>query len=251
MTTSRTGTPTVAPATATAAPQKLSPWQERTIERNLIDAKRRLLSKSVRFVEAARSLLEETGGLDFTVQEVVERSRLSLRGFYQAFASKDDLLLALYEEAVVGGAESLREIMRLIPDPLEQIHTFLSLYWSSQQDRKVVRALMQFHLRATITRPDDIQHALEPVHAVLSEAVARGVETGRIRSDVSPGRLARLLMSMAITAIHVTEIEGSADRGEALPEDVWTFCLQGMAAADPAELLLPASLPASLTAPVG
>jgi AcrR family transcriptional regulator len=185
------------------------------------------------------------------VQEVVERSRLSLRGFYQAFASKDDLLLALYEEAVVGGAESLREIMRLIPDPLEQIHTFLSLYWSSQQDRKVVRALMQFHLRATITRPDDIQHALEPVHAVLSEAVARGVETGRIRSDVSPGRLARLLMSMAITAIHVTEIEGSADRGEALPEDVWTFCLQGMAAADPAELLLPASLPASLTAPVG
>jgi LDH2 family malate/lactate/ureidoglycolate dehydrogenase len=89
------------------------------------------------------------------------------------------------------------------------------------------------------------------VHVVLTATVARGVEAGRIRTDVSPARLARLLMSMAITAIHVTEIEGSADRGEALPEDVWTFCLQGMAAADPAELLLPASLPASLTAPVG
>ncbi len=183
-------------------------------------------------MEAARSLLEETGGLDFTVQEVVERSRLSLRGFYQAFASKDDLLLALYEEAVAGGADTLRETMREVADPLEQIHTFLSLYWSPQLDRRVVRALMQFHLRATITRPDDIQHALEPVHAMLTHAVARGVEAGRIRTDISPERLARLLMSMAITAIHASEIDASADGAEALPDDVWTFCLHGMAAVD-------------------
>jgi AcrR family transcriptional regulator len=235
VTTPRTGTPTVAPPTNGADPDKLSHWQERTIERNLIDAKRRLLSKSVRFVEAARSLLEETGGLDFTVQEVVERSRLSLRGFYQAFASKDDLLLALYEEAVAAGAESLRVITREVEDPLEQIHTFLSLYWTSQQDRRVLRALMQFHLRATINRPDDIHHALEPVHVVLTATVARGVEAGRIRTDVSPARLARLLMSMAITAIHAAEIECSGDGGDALPDDVWTFCLHGMTAADPAD----------------
>jgi AcrR family transcriptional regulator len=259
VTTPHTSTPTVAPATlpetlpATrpATPgadrEKLSPWQERTIERNLIDAKRRLLSKSARFVEAARALLEETGGLDFTVQDVVERSRLSLRGFYQAFASKDDLLLALYEEGVAASADSLREIMRDAADPLEQIHAFLSLYWTSQQDRQVIRALMQFHLRATITRPDDIRHALEPVHAVLSQAVARGVDAGRIRSDVSPARLARLLMSMAITAIHSAEIDGTDDGTLALPDDVWTFCLQGMAVTDaaPSVPLARVPLPAS------
>ena len=130
--------------------EKLSPWQERTIERNLIDAKKRLLTKSTRFVQAARSLLDETGSMDFTVQEVVERSKLSLRGFYQAFASKDDLLLALFEEYMASGAEMQREMLRRIDDPVERIHAYLGSYWGSVQDPRVTRALVQFHLTLAI-----------------------------------------------------------------------------------------------------
>ena len=46
---------------------------------------------------------------DFTVQEVVERSGQSLRSFYQYFAGKYELLLALFEESVRSTAEHLAD----------------------------------------------------------------------------------------------------------------------------------------------
>ena len=99
----------------------LSGWQQRALDRSLVEAKRRALNKSNGFVEAAMELLDETGGLNFTVQDVVDRSKLSLRSFYQTFASKDDLLLALFEECVASAAEWQRGRMAKHDDPIEQI----------------------------------------------------------------------------------------------------------------------------------
>src|SRR4029078_6230855 len=79
---------------------ELTGWQQRALDRSLVDARRRALNKSNGFVRAAMKLLQDSGGLHFTVQEVVDRSNLSLRIFYQTFASKDELLLALFEEYI-------------------------------------------------------------------------------------------------------------------------------------------------------
>ena len=50
-----------------------------------------------RFMKSALAILGETGRTDFTVLEVVERSKTSLRSFYQHFSTKDELLLALID----------------------------------------------------------------------------------------------------------------------------------------------------------
>src|ERR1044071_6593363 len=50
-----------------------------------------------RFMRSALAILGETGRTDFTVLEVVERSKTSLRSFYQHFSTKDELLLALID----------------------------------------------------------------------------------------------------------------------------------------------------------
>ena len=42
-----------------------------------------------RFMKSALAILGETGRTDFTVLEVVERSKTSLRSFYQHFSTKD------------------------------------------------------------------------------------------------------------------------------------------------------------------
>ncbi len=44
-----------------------------------------------RFMKSALAILGETGRTDFTVLEVVERSKTSLRSFYQHFSTKDEL----------------------------------------------------------------------------------------------------------------------------------------------------------------
>ena len=57
-------------------------------------------------MKSALAILGETGRTDFTVLEVVERSKTSLRSFYQHFSTKDELLLALIDKIM---SESTRQ----------------------------------------------------------------------------------------------------------------------------------------------
>ncbi|MBV9320400.1 MAG: TetR/AcrR family transcriptional regulator, partial [Mycobacterium sp.] len=66
------------------------------------------VTRGDRFIKTAVAILGETGRTDFTVQEVVGRSKTSLRAFYQHFSSKDELLLALFERTMVQSAETWR-----------------------------------------------------------------------------------------------------------------------------------------------
>src|SRR5258705_13087374 len=75
-------------------------WQRQSMQRSLQTARARAHARSDRFVKAATRLLQEKGNTDFTVQDVVDRSRMSIRTFYKYFASKEDLLVAVYETVV-------------------------------------------------------------------------------------------------------------------------------------------------------
>src|ERR1700748_1013022 len=66
------------------------------------------ITRGDRFIKTAVSILGETGRTDFTVQEVVARSKTSLRAFYQHFRSKDELLLALFNRTIAQSAEMWR-----------------------------------------------------------------------------------------------------------------------------------------------
>jgi AcrR family transcriptional regulator len=211
-----------APSTA----DELSGWQQRALDRSLVDARRRALDKSNGFVRAAMKLLQESGGLQFTVQDVVDRSQLSLRSFYQTFASKDELLLALFEEYIATAAVWQRDQMEQHDDPIEQIRVFLTSLWEGKLAPDVVRALALYNLTLASTRPADLEHALEPQLAVLLDAVERGVATGQVRDDVSSRRLAEILLHTGTAAVHTTILR----TGSESPDDVWALCLGGIRA---------------------
>ena len=204
--------------------ERLSGWQQRALDRSLVEAKRRALNKSNGFVEAAMELLVATGGLNFTVQDVVDRSKLSLRSFYQTFASKDDLLLALFEECVASAAEWQHGKMVKHDDAIEQIRVFLTSQWSNQLSPEVVRALALYNLTLSASRPSDLAHALEPQLDVLHEAVERGVAAGQIRDDIDARRLSEILFHTANAAVNTTILQ----TGSESPDDVWAFCLGGI-----------------------
>src|SRR5258705_5637065 len=66
-------------------------------------------SRPKRFMRSALAILGETGRTDFTVLEVVERSKTSLRSFYQHFSTKDELLLALIDKIMSESTRKWRE----------------------------------------------------------------------------------------------------------------------------------------------
>lgn len=217
------------PEPAVAAAQggeQLSGWQQRALDRSLVEARRRALDKSSGFVKAAKQLLEATGSLNFTVQDVVDRSKLSLRSFYQTFASKDDLLLALFEEYVAAAAAWQRDQMAVHEDPIEQIRVFVTSLWANKLSPEVVRTLAHYSMTLSTTRPAELAHALEPQLAVLFDAVERGIAAGVVRDDIESRRLAEILLHTGNAAVHTTILH----TGSESPDDVWEFCSGGLRA---------------------
>ena len=82
-------------------------WRQRAVSRSLNAARSRAEQRVQRFLDAAFSLIDEKGTTEFTIQEVIDRSKQSLRGFYQYFDGKDELLLALFEETVREATDDL------------------------------------------------------------------------------------------------------------------------------------------------
>jgi len=87
------------------SPSEEPAWKQRAVERSIKTAKLRAAQRVQRFLDAAQSIIIEKGSTDFTVQEVVDRSRQSLRSFYLQFDGKHELLLALFEDALSRSAD--------------------------------------------------------------------------------------------------------------------------------------------------
>src|SRR5580765_7912873 len=83
-------------------------WRQRAVSRSLNAARSRAEKRAQRFLDAAFELMDEKGTTDFTIQEVIDRSKQSLRGFYEYFDGKDELVLALFEETVREAREDIK-----------------------------------------------------------------------------------------------------------------------------------------------
>src|ERR1700692_429664 len=96
-------------AGSTAATEPLR-RRDLAVARSLDSARLRSEGRVQRFLDAGVELLARAeSGKEVTVPEGVDPSGQSLRSFYQYFAGKHELLLALFDEAIRATAERLEE----------------------------------------------------------------------------------------------------------------------------------------------
>lgn len=206
-------------------------WRERAVERSLRSARAKAVSRSDRFIQTATELLSETGRTDFTVQELVERSKTSLRSFYQHFGSKDELLLALFEEVIrLATAEWRKEFLEQ-DDCIAGLQQFVVRLYEQATDTSMggmSRALTAYHLQLAESRPQDYARVLTPMKDFMVELVEAGVQEGRFRDDIEPETLAMILLQTLVAAAHMHAL-GAHLAGEPLDaERLWAFCMGGL-----------------------
>jgi AcrR family transcriptional regulator len=202
-------------------------WQERAVDRSLRQARAKAVETSRRFLDAAGRLLYDTGGIDFTLQQVVERSGQSIRAFYQHFAGKDELLLALFEDVMVTFAADLRAAVDEHRKPVNRLEAYVrrfhELIETAEQAGAGTRALSAYHLHLAQERPTEFATAVAPQITLLGEIVDEGVAAGQVRSDIEPATLVLLLTQSLMFAgqlsalgIHLTGAKVTAD-------DLWAW----------------------------
>jgi AcrR family transcriptional regulator len=221
--------------TATPAEPGAEPaWRQRAVSRSLEGARSRAEQRVQRFLDAAFELIDEKGTIEFTIQEVIDRSKQSLRGFYQYFDSKDELLLALFEESVRESAEDLRTVVDAETDPLQRLRAFtIRLHeWCDpaegprRRGSHNRRPISEFSVQLAVTHPDRVKAALSPVTAMLVELVEEAAASTAIRAE-DPRRTAALIQQIVMYSWFGNRLIRNP-RLRLSAEETWDFCLHGM-----------------------
>ncbi|HEY3834354.1 MAG TPA: TetR/AcrR family transcriptional regulator [Acidimicrobiia bacterium] len=220
---------------SSAAPDPTEPaWRQRAVSRSLDAARSRAEKRAKRFLDAAFELMDENGSTEFTIQEVIDRSQQSLRGFYQYFDGKDELLLALFEETVRECIDDVRAVVEGETDPIVRLHAFvIRLHeWCEPPDkprkrgRHNRRPVSEFMVQLAVGHPDRVKAAMEPVSRLLLDLVRDAQHAGTIDVD-DPYRAAALVQQTVMYSWFGNRLIQSP-RQRLGAEETWAFCLRGL-----------------------
>ena len=148
-------------------------WRERAITRSLDNVRLRAEERLERLMAAAEQIMSEGGAV--TVQEVVSRAGQSLRTFYQHFATKHDLLLALLEAGCDELAVAVERAAGREEDPVAALRAGIALLHKANRPQRSPerRALLQFSAQLLHTDPAAYQQVQQRLHTSISRRYFR------------------------------------------------------------------------------
>ena len=211
-------------------------WRQRAVTRGIEAARSRAQVRVQRFLDAAFELIDEKGTTDFTIQEVTTRSGQSLRGFYQYFDGKDELLLALFEESVNESLADLRTVIADVTGPLARLRAFvLRLHeWcdpdvgpaaTGPRNRKPIS---EFTVQLAGNHADKVQEAVAPITDELITLLDAAVAAEAIR--VADVRRSAALVMRAVMYSWFGNRFTPAGTERISADETWEFCLHGLRA---------------------
>lgn len=211
------------------SPSEEPAWKQRAVERSIKTAKIRAAQRVQRFLDAAQSIIIEKGSTDFTVQEVVDRSKQSLRSFYLQFDGKHELLLALFEDALSRAADQIRAATANHADPMERLRVAVELLFeSSRPDPAAKRPLFSdFAPSLLLTHPAEVRVAHAPLLSLLSELTQQAAEAGQLRPGVNPKRVAAMIMQTVLFNAQSSPASSDPAVNPLTAAEVWDFCAHG------------------------
>lgn len=220
-----------------AAADSSSTWRELAVARSLDPARARAEKRVQRFLDAALELMMNSADKEFTVQEVVEKSGQSLRSFYQYFAGKYELLLALFEESVRSTAEHLGEVVEAEPDPIQRFHKFATEYYRICQPNPKARtskkgpapAMAEFAQQLLTEHPKEASNAFVPLVALLEQILDDAAAAKAIRPGLNHRRIAGVVLQAVMFNAFATTISGSSLRAASdAGEELWGLIISGI-----------------------
>ena len=206
-------------------------WQRRVVGRSLKTATERSVDRGRNLIRAASVVLERSNGEDITVQEVADEAGQSLRTLYQYFASKDDLLLALFEEATRKYATLIERAIADLTDPLDRLAGAIvaALRMPEVGGSGVDRGLVRLRHRLSEANPEMVARAQSALAAIIREVIEAAAAAGRIQID-DADEATFMILSMN-TAFITSETFGD-EAGARRPDQATAalFSLRGLGA---------------------
>ena len=165
---------------------------------------------------------------------MIDRSKQSLRGFYQYFDGKDELLLALFEETIGESYEDIRKVVEAESEPLERLRAFtIRLHeWCEPVEAPRKRGthnrrpISEFSVQLAVNHPERVQAAMAPNSILLLELLDAAVAAKVIKVADTRRATALILRTVMYSWFGNRLVQNPRQRPTA--EDTWEFCLHGL-----------------------
>jgi len=207
-------------------------WRHRAVSKSLSAARTRAEQRVQGLLDAAFDLIDERGTTQFTIQEVVDHSKQSLRGFYQYFDSKDELLFALLEEVIRESLKDLQSAVDSETKPLERLRAFtIRLHeWCDPLGTRRKRGahnripISEFSMQLALKDPERLAAAMAPISRMLMDAIKTAA--GSLR--VTDTQRAAMLIQQTVMYGWLMNRFVPDSKPRVTAEDAWEFCLHGL-----------------------
>ena len=135
----------------------------------------------------ATEVFAESGYSGARVDEIAERTRTTKRMIYYYFGGKEQLYMAVLENAYRGIREAEQRLQDDHVDPAVAMRRLAELTFDHHLDHQAfirLVAIENIHRGEYITRLGSLRTLSRPATSVLDEILARGREQGVFRADV-------------------------------------------------------------------
>ncbi len=135
----------------------------------------------------ATEVFAESGYSGARVDEIAERTRTTKRMIYYYFGGKEQLYMAVLENAYRGIREAEQRLQVDHVDPVVAMRRLAELTFDHHLDHQAFIRLVSIeniHRGEFISRLDSLRTLAQPATSLLDEILARGREQGAFRIDV-------------------------------------------------------------------
>jgi AcrR family transcriptional regulator len=204
-------------------------WVERAVERS--EQHQRTRAKAVeqaqQIVSAARRLIVVKGA-QFTTQELVHEAGVALQTFYRSFESKDQLLLAVFEDLIGEACGLYQRQVRQIEDPVERIRSYVRAAvgaWRASPSH--ARFITEQHWRLFQLYPEEVATATAPFTRLIEEDLEAAAAAGLLHPS-NPEQDAWFITQLVMAVFHHDAFAPRSESAVADEERLWAFCLAAL-----------------------
>ncbi len=212
-----------------------APWADRAAERSrsVQRSRARSLAQAKTIVAAAQRLIW-AGGSSFTTQDLAKEAGVALQTFYRHFASKDQLLLAVFENIVGEWTAEVEHAARGLPDPIARLRFYIvsALETVSGDVGDGPRFVTAEHWRLYQLFPDEIDHANQAVADLIERELRAGEAAGLLRPR-DPATDSWLAMKLVMAVFHHCAFASTRGSIDETAEYMWSFCAAAFGVAVP------------------